>query len=61
MLVLTRTDNEAFVVGNDVIIRVLGVRGSQVRIGILAGDKSVMREELLTPDELAQVKEKAAA
>lgn len=36
MLVLTRKTNESIIIGNDVQITVLEVRGEQVRLGILA-------------------------
>ncbi len=34
MLVLTRKPGESIVIGNDVVITVLEVRGGQIRIGI---------------------------
>lgn len=34
MLVLTRKVGEAIVIGNDVIVTILEVRGGQIRIGI---------------------------
>ncbi len=34
MLVLTRKVGEAIVIGNDVVVTVLEVRGGQIRIGI---------------------------
>ena len=36
MLILTRRIGETFKVGDDVSVTVLGVRGSQIRIGISA-------------------------
>jgi carbon storage regulator len=47
MLILTRYPNETFIIGNDVTVTILGVKGDQVRIGI-AAPKSipVHREEV---------------
>jgi carbon storage regulator len=47
MLILTRRVGEAVMIGNDVTITVLGVKGNQVRIGINAPkDVAVHREEI---------------
>ncbi len=47
MLVLTRTINEKIVIGDDVTLTVLGVKGNQVRIGIEAPlEIPVHREEI---------------
>lgn len=47
MLVLSRNINEAIVVGDDVRIIILDVRGKQVRLGIEAPRKiEVHREEV---------------
>ena len=47
MLILTRRVGEALMVGNDNKIVVLGVKGSQIRIGINAPkDVKVHREEI---------------
>lgn len=49
MLILTRRIGETLMVGDTIEVRVLAVKGNQVRIGIVAPpDVSVMREELLT-------------
>ncbi|VAX07882.1 Carbon storage regulator [hydrothermal vent metagenome] len=47
MLILTRRMQEALMIGDDVRITVLGVKGNQVRIGIDAPrDVTVHREEI---------------
>jgi carbon storage regulator len=47
MLILTRRVGEMLVIGNDVEVRVLGVKGNQVRVGINAPKEvSVHREEI---------------
>jgi len=47
MLVLTRNVNQTLVIGDDVRITVLGIKGNQARIGIDAPKSvSIMREEL---------------
>ena len=47
MLILTRRINESLVIGDDVTVTILGVKGNQVRIGVDAPrDVSVHREEL---------------
>ena len=46
MLILTRRAGETVMVGSDITITVLGVKGNQVRIGINAPkDVAVHREE----------------
>ena len=48
MLILTRRVGESLIIGDDVTITVLGVKGNQVRIGVNApGDVAVHREEIL--------------
>lgn len=47
MLILTRRVGEALKIGDDVEVRVLDVKGNQVRIGINAPrDVSVHRDEI---------------
>jgi carbon storage regulator len=47
MLILTRRVGETLMVGDNVTVTVLGVKGNQVRIGVNAPkDVSVHREEI---------------
>lgn len=47
MLILTRRIGEPLMIGDDVSVTVLGVKGNQVRVGINAPkDVSVHREEI---------------
>lgn len=48
MLILTCNAGEAVMIGDDVCVTVLGVKGGQVRLGIKAPDDvRVLRDELL--------------
>jgi len=47
VLVLTRRANQSIVIGHDVVVTVLEIRGDQVRLGIRAPrDVTVHREEV---------------
>lgn len=47
MLILSRRTDESIVIGDDVTITILSVKGKQVRIGITApSEVSVHREEI---------------
>jgi carbon storage regulator len=47
MLILTRRVGETVVIGNDVTVTVLGVKGNQVRLGVNAPKEiTVHREEI---------------
>ena len=48
MLILTRRVGESLMIGDDVTITVLGVKGNQVRVGVKAPKEvAVHREEIL--------------
>ena len=60
MLVLTRRSQQSIVIGKDIVITVLEVRGDQVRIGVSAPrDVDVHREEVFL--ELQQANRSAAS
>ncbi|MFT4058924.1 MAG: carbon storage regulator CsrA [Legionella sp.] len=47
MLLLTRRTQEKLIIGDEVVIQVLGIRGNQVRLGIEAPKEiPVHREEI---------------
>lgn len=47
MLILTRKPNESVIIDNQVILKILEVRGNQVRIGVEAPSHiSIHREEV---------------
>lgn len=47
MLILTRRVGEAVMIGNEVTVTILGVKGNQVRVGVNAPrDVAVHREEI---------------
>ena len=48
MLVLSRKLNQEIRIGENIVVRVIGIKGNQVRLGIVAPvEVPVMREELL--------------
>lgn len=58
MLILTRYTGEALIIGDNVSVTVLGVKGNQVRLGVDAPkDISVHREEIY--DRILEEKEAA--
>ena len=47
MLILTRRVGESLMIGDDVVVTVLGVKGNQVRVGVNAPKEvAVHREEI---------------
>jgi carbon storage regulator len=60
MLVLTRKTNESIIIGDDVKVTVVEVKGEQVKLGISAPKRiSVHREEVYL--EIQKENQKAAA
>jgi carbon storage regulator len=70
MLILSRRPQESLVIGNDVVVTVLGIHGHQVRLGITAPKNIVVdraevharkqREYTLTPSRASPDREEAA-
>ncbi len=49
MLVLSRKLNQEIRIGENIVVRVVGIKGNQVRLGIVApADVPLVREEILT-------------
>ncbi len=47
MLILTRKVNETLMIGDDVRLTILGIKGNQIRVGIEApSDVAIHREEI---------------
>ena len=49
MLVLSRKLNEEIRINENIVVRVIGIKGNQVRLGIVApAEVPIVREEILT-------------
>lgn len=60
MLILTRRVGETVVIGDDVTVTVLGVKGNQVRLGVNAPKQvAVHREEIYERIQREQADEQA--
>ncbi|WP_022955742.1 carbon storage regulator CsrA [Perlucidibaca piscinae] len=47
MLILSRRENQRLIIGDDIEVVVLGIRGNEVRLGVVAPDDvAVHREEV---------------
>lgn len=62
MLILTRRVGETLMIGDEVSVTVLGIKGNQVRIGVKAPkDVSVHREEIFDRIRIERDEEQQAA
>lgn len=60
MLILTRHIDQTIMIGEDITVTVLGVKGTQCRLGISAPtDVIVLREELIERDARRRAAENA--
>ena len=61
MLVVTRRPQEAVVIGDDILVVVLGVKGNEVRIGIRAPKEVPVHREEIYERVLREREEKKSA
>jgi|TARA_B110001469_G_scaffold81144_1_gene76769 carbon storage regulator CsrA len=60
MLILTRRVGESLIIGDDIVINILGVKGNQIRIGVNAPKEiSVHREEIYNRIQAEKVDDKS--
>ena len=60
MLVLTRKIGERIIIDNRIVVEVMAVQGQRIRLGVTApADVSIMREELVKADAVANGPESA--
>ncbi|QDT41029.1 Carbon storage regulator [Gimesia alba] len=56
MLVLTRKINERILIGDNIVLEVVAIRGNRVRLGITTNTGvRIVREELLSLDERSEL------
>jgi len=61
MLVLTRQRDESIMIGDDVVLRIVDIRGDKVRVGVQAPPQvPVHREEVFRAIRVQQSESKAA-
>lgn len=52
MLVLTRKPEQSIIIGDDIVVKILGVDGNRVKIGITAPkDVQILRNEHIERDK----------
>jgi len=60
MLILTRRVDEEILIGKEVVLKVLGINGGQVRIGITAkANVPIVRTEIASEEEVSEAYENA--
>ena len=55
MLILTRRKDESMIIDDQIVVKVLKVKGNRVRLGIEAADSIKVRRGELKPIEAAQL------
>ena len=58
MLVLTRRESETLVIGDDIKLTILSVKGGQVRIGIDAPNSVSIQRSVLLEESVSENKER---